>query len=73
MRAQGAGDADVVIVGAGLAGLSAAIELTRAGLQVLLLEAAERPGGRIVTDFVDAPAAGRAPAGTAVRHPVRGR
>jgi glycine/D-amino acid oxidase-like deaminating enzyme len=46
-------DADVVIVGAGLAGLSAALELTRLGLQVLLLEAAERPGGRIVTDLVD--------------------
>ncbi|MEO7259727.1 MAG: FAD-dependent oxidoreductase [Jatrophihabitantaceae bacterium] len=53
MRAHRADDADVVIVGAGLAGLSAAIELTRAGLHVVLLEAAERPGGRIVTDLVD--------------------
>ncbi len=46
-------DADVVIVGAGLAGLSAAIELSRLGRQVLLLEAADRPGGRVVTDLVD--------------------
>jgi glycine/D-amino acid oxidase-like deaminating enzyme len=45
--------ADVVIVGAGLAGLSAAIELTRAGRTVALLEAADRPGGRVVTDLVD--------------------
>jgi len=46
-------DADVVIVGAGLAGLSAAWELTRLGRRVLLLEAATRPGGRVVTDLVD--------------------
>jgi phytoene dehydrogenase-like protein len=46
-------DADVVIVGAGLAGLSAALDLSRLGRQVLLLEAADRPGGRVVTDTVD--------------------
>ncbi|HST47952.1 NAD(P)/FAD-dependent oxidoreductase [Jatrophihabitans sp.] len=46
-------DADVVIVGAGLAGLSAALELTGLGRRVLLLEAASRPGGRVVTDLVD--------------------
>lgn len=46
-------DADVVIVGAGLAGLSAAVELSRAGRRVLVLEAAARVGGRVVTDLVD--------------------
>lgn len=44
---------DVVVVGAGLAGLAAARELTRAGLGVALLEAGEAPGGRVRTDQVD--------------------
>ena len=41
---------DVIIVGAGLAGLSAAVYLHRQGRKVLLLEASERAGGRIKTD-----------------------
>ncbi len=41
---------DTIIIGAGIAGLTAAIELQRRGSRVLLLEAADRPGGRIKTD-----------------------
>lgn len=44
---------DVVIVGGGAAGLAAARYLTAAGVEVVLLEAAARLGGRIVTDMVD--------------------
>jgi len=42
-------DADVVVVGAGLAGLTAARELSGTGLEVVVLEARERIGGRTWT------------------------
>ncbi len=45
--------ADVVVVGAGLAGLSCARELMGSGLDVLVLEADDGVGGRVRTDAVD--------------------
>jgi monoamine oxidase len=42
---------DVLILGAGVAGLSAAIDLSRAGLHVELIEGRERIGGRVFTRF----------------------
>ena len=41
---------DVIVIGAGLAGLTAAIYLRKRNLDVLVLEATERPGGRVKTD-----------------------
>ena len=39
----------VLVLGAGIGGLTAAYELTRAGYQVLILEAQDRAGGRSLT------------------------
>ena len=43
----------VAVVGAGLAGLSVAWELSRAGADVVVLDAGREPGGMIVTDRHD--------------------
>ena len=42
-------DADILIIGAGVAGLFAARNLSAAGKKVIILEARDRPGGRIQT------------------------
>jgi phytoene dehydrogenase-like protein len=47
------GAVDVAVVGAGLAGLACARELTGRGLAVRVLEASDAVGGRVRTDHVD--------------------
>ncbi len=49
MVANGGGP-DVLVVGAGLAGLACARDLTRAGLGVRVLEASDWVGGRMRSD-----------------------
>ena len=51
-------DYDVIVVGAGMAGLSAAYELKKAGLSVIILEQTDRYGGRL---FIYGPESGLAP------------
>jgi len=46
-------ECDVAVIGAGLAGLNAALLLQAQGKDVLVLEARDRPGGRLETTLVD--------------------
>jgi monoamine oxidase len=46
-------DADVCVVGAGIAGLTAALRLRQAGLTAVVLEAADRAGGRLYPEQLD--------------------
>jgi protoporphyrinogen oxidase len=43
----------VVVIGAGLAGLSAAITLENEGVSVTVIESSDRPGGRVSSDVID--------------------
>ena len=44
---------EVLIVGAGLAGLNAAIHLEAASVDVTVIEASDRAGGRVASDVID--------------------
>jgi len=44
---------EVLVVGAGLAGLNAAIHLEAAGVDVTVIESSDRAGGRVASDFID--------------------
>ncbi|MFU8770475.1 MAG: FAD-dependent oxidoreductase, partial [Desulfotignum sp.] len=46
-------DAQVIVIGAGISGLACAKTLFQAGVDVRVLEADDRIGGRIKTDRVD--------------------
>lgn len=46
-------DHDVIVVGAGMAGLACARSLQGAGLDVMVIESSDGPGGRVRTDLVD--------------------
>ena len=46
-------DSPVIIVGAGIAGLTCAVYLKQAGIHALILEASDGVGGRVRTDVVD--------------------
>ncbi|MFL9827614.1 flavin monoamine oxidase family protein [Rhodoplanes sp. SY1] len=48
--AQGSGDIDIVVIGAGAAGISAARRIAAAGRRVVIVEASDRIGGRCSTD-----------------------
>jgi monoamine oxidase len=54
--------ADVILIGAGMAGVTAAWELSRQGLVVAVVEARDRRGGRVysVRDFCGVPVDGGA-------------
>jgi flavin-dependent dehydrogenase len=47
------GDADVIVIGGGIAGVAAALRLKDRGLDALVLEAESRVGGRMTTDRVN--------------------
>jgi hypothetical protein len=46
-------DKPVAVIGAGLAGLSAALTLQEAGREVVIYEGSDRVGGRVATDYID--------------------
>ncbi|HTF05087.1 MAG TPA: NAD(P)/FAD-dependent oxidoreductase [Bacteroidia bacterium] len=52
MKTPATFDHDVIVVGAGISGLGAALKLKEAGLNVLVLEKNEQTGGRMSTDRI---------------------
>ena len=49
---RGRASADVVVIGAGLAGLTAAREVATAGTSVVVVEARDRVGGRVLNEDI---------------------
>ena len=46
-------NSEVLVIGAGLAGLNGAIQLEAAGVDVTVIEASDRAGGRVASDVID--------------------
>jgi oxygen-dependent protoporphyrinogen oxidase len=63
-------DVDALVVGAGIAGLAAARELERRGAEVVLVDAADAPGGVMRTDEVDGHRVERGPNSLLLRAPL---
>jgi oxygen-dependent protoporphyrinogen oxidase len=59
-----------VVAGAGAAGLAAALEMQRAGLEVLVVDASDRPGGVMRTDHVSGYVIERGPNTTQIKAPM---
>ena len=60
----------VVVVGAGVTGLAAAFELRRAGIDAVVLEASDRPGGKVDSAEVGGLAVDSGPDGFLARDPA---
>ena len=54
---------DIVVIGAGLSGLTAALHLTGAGHRVTVVDSADHVGGRCATEDVEVPGAGASASG----------
>jgi oxygen-dependent protoporphyrinogen oxidase len=63
-------DVGVVVAGAGMAGLAAALELQRRGNEVLVVDASDRPGGVMRTDHVSGYVVERGPNAFHVKAPM---
>ena len=46
-------DKPVVVIGSGLAGLSAALTIQSAGYEVEVFESSSKIGGRVASDYID--------------------
>lgn len=62
---------DAVVVGAGIAGLGAALELQAAGCEVLVIDPGDRPGGVMRTEHVAGFVVESGPNTTVVKAPMR--
>jgi oxygen-dependent protoporphyrinogen oxidase len=61
---------DAIVVGAGVAGLAAALELQSGGCEVLVVDPSDRPGGVMRTDHVSGYVIERGPNTTQVKAPM---